>query len=114
MSRYIEVSDAVTENVKVSKEIFKLSQRAEGIWEQLSVGMTSIDETLLQLLSPLEPLKRHADVKSMRLENTGTWLLGPECFRKWCDIKSTDGSERILCCYGIPGPGKTMIRYFPT
>ena len=76
-------------------------------------GLTSIDEQLLQLLSPLEPLKRHADVKAMRLENTGTWLLELECFRTWCDIKSTDqdGSERILCCYGMPGAGKTMIRY---
>jgi len=75
-------------------------------------ALTSIDEQLLQLLSPLKPLKRHADVRSIRLENTGTWLLELECFRKWCDIKATDGSERISCCYGIPGAGKTLIRYY--
>ena len=76
------------------------------------LGLTPIDEQLLQLLSPLEPLKRHADVKSIRLENTGTWILELECFRKWYDMKSTGESRRILCCYGMPGAGKTMIRYF--
>lgn len=97
----------------MSKEILKRSLRAEGIWEQLSVRnarLTSIDDQLLQLLSPLEPLKRHVDVKSIRLENTGTWLLDLECFHKWCDIRSTDTSGRILCCYGMPGSGKTVIR----
>ncbi|RPB25174.1 hypothetical protein L211DRAFT_783598, partial [Terfezia boudieri ATCC MYA-4762] len=66
-------------------------------------------EQLLQLLSPLDPLKRHADVRSMRLENTGTWLLELDSFRKWCDIESIEENERILCCYGTPGTGKTMI-----
>ncbi|KAF8432861.1 hypothetical protein BGX38DRAFT_226934 [Terfezia claveryi] len=96
LSRLNEISDALNENVKVSKEILKRSLRAE-------------DEELLQLLSPLEPLKRHADVKSIRLENSGTWLLELECFRKWRDIGTTDGSGHILCCYGMPGAGKTMI-----
>jgi len=76
-----------------------------------NLGLALIDEQLLQLLSPLEPLKVHVDVKSKRLEDTGTWLLELECFRKWCDIKSTDGSERILCCYGMPGAEKRIIRY---
>ncbi|KAF8421789.1 hypothetical protein EV426DRAFT_188790 [Tirmania nivea] len=97
--RLNEISDTLTENVKVSKELLKRSLDAE-------------DEQLLQLLSPLEPLKRHADVRSIRLENTGTWLLELEYFRKWCDVQSTNGSERILCCYGIPGAGKTLIRYY--
>ena len=98
----------------MSKELLKRSLRAEGISEQLSVrdtGLTLVDEQLLQLLSPLEPLKRHADVKSIRLENTGTWLLELEYFRKWRNIESADGNERIFCCYGMPGAGKTFIRY---
>ena len=85
----------------------------EDNWVRNLVGHSElilIDEQLLQLLSPLEPLKRHVDVKSKWLENTGTWLLELECFRKWSDIKSIDGSARILCCYSIPGAGKTIIR----
>ncbi|KAF8421814.1 ankyrin repeat-containing domain protein [Tirmania nivea] len=95
-SLFNDFSDTLTENFTVSKELYKRSLDAE-------------DEQLLQLLSPLKPLKRHADVKSIRLENTGTWLLELESFRKWCDIQSTKGNERILCCYGIPGAGKTLI-----
>ncbi|KAF8421801.1 hypothetical protein EV426DRAFT_671737, partial [Tirmania nivea] len=80
----------------ISEEILKHSLNAE-------------DEQLLQLLSTLEPLKRHVDVRSIRLKNTGTWLLELEYFRTWCDIQSTSINSRILCCYGIPGAGKTLI-----
>ena len=110
---YIEIAVVPIESVKASEGVLKHSLRAEGISEQLSVRnfrLTLIDEQLLQLLSPLEPLKRHADVKSMRLENTGTWLLKLECFHKWCNVKSTSRGGRILCCYGMPGAGKTLIR----
>ncbi|KAF8421777.1 ankyrin repeat-containing domain protein [Tirmania nivea] len=96
MKPLFQLNDALAENVKVSKEILKCSLDTE-------------DGQLLQLLSTLEPLSRHADIRSIRLENTGTWLLELECFRKWCDIQSTDRSERILCCYGMLGAGKTVI-----
>ena len=60
------------------------------------------------MLTPLEPLKRHQDVKSLRAENTGTWLLKLERFCKWRDDTA---KENVFCCYGIPGAGKTVLWY---
>ncbi|KAF8541995.1 ankyrin repeat-containing domain protein [Trichophaea hybrida] len=65
-------------------------------------------EKLLRWLSPLEPQKRHQDIRQQRLENTGEWLLEMTEFRAW-----RDGQERhksVIVCYGIPGAGKTVIR----
>jgi len=79
--------------------------------------LTVLDEKkilqLLDLLSPLEPQKRHQDVRSTRLKNTGTWLLQHHRFQKWLESDGTGEthSDRILCCYGLPGAGKTVMRY---
>ncbi|KAF8421773.1 hypothetical protein EV426DRAFT_188014 [Tirmania nivea] len=99
---------ATMERIRKSSE--KIAKMENLLIESKEILKCSLDEQLLELLSPLEPLKRHADVQSIRLEDTGTWLLELESFRKWCDIESTNGSERILCCYGMPGAGKTLIR----
>ena len=64
---------------------------------------------LLKILTPLEPLKRHQDVKLPRAKNTGTWLISLESFCEWRDSNS---AEKVFCCYGIPGAGKTMIWYY--
>ena len=64
------------------------------------------------MLSPLEPLKRHEDVKLPRTKNAGSWLLQLESFRKWRDSNSVkEENSRVFCCYGIPGAGKTVIKY---
>ena len=66
---------------------------------------------LLKILTPLEPLKRHQDVKFARTKNTGTWLLSLESFSQWRDSNTTEEGGNVFCCYGIPGAGKTVIRY---
>ena len=79
------------------------------------VRLTSADDRMLELLttlSPLEPLKRHHDVKLPRAEYTGTWLLQLESFCKWQDGNITVDNSSVFCCYGIPGAGKTMIWYW--
>ena len=64
-------------------------------------------QMLKPFLSPLEPTKRHQDIKSNRIENTvGSWLLEDLRFIHWRDGTKTTP----LCCYGIPGAGKTIIR----
>ena len=63
---------------------------------------------LLEILGPLEPLKRHQDVKLPRTRNAGTWLFRLEAFIEW---RGSDTSGRAFCCYGIPGAGKTVIWY---
>lgn len=64
------------------------------------------------MLSPLDPLKRHQDVKLPRSENAGQWLLGLESFKKWQDAcNTTEENGSVFCGYGIPGAGKTVMRW---
>ena len=65
---------------------------------------------LLKILTPLEPLKRHEDVKLPRSKNAGVWLLELESFSTWHGSNAIKNSH-VFCCYGIPGAGKTVIRY---
>ena len=68
---------------------------------------------LLKMLTQLEPLKRHLDVKLPRSKGTGVWILNLESFIEWRDGGSDTIGENghVFCCYGIPGAGKTVIRY---
>jgi len=72
-----------------------------------------VDEESLRIqawLSPLEPNKRHQDVRNRRLDGVGEWVLQRSEFESWCE--SQDGSmNRTLLCCGGPGVGKTYIRY---
>ena len=79
--------------------------------------LTSTDEriqNLLQLLSPLEPLKRHSDIRSIRLEGTGNWLLQNDSFSNWYSGNTSDivhqTTGHVLFCHGMPGAGKTMLK----
>ncbi|KAI5804813.1 hypothetical protein DFH27DRAFT_464459, partial [Peziza echinospora] len=64
-------------------------------------------------LSPLESMKWHQDVRANRIEGTGTWFLDHEYFKRWRDSPMDDPENRILCCYGNPGVGKTVLWLFP-
>ncbi|KAF8462619.1 hypothetical protein BDZ91DRAFT_645314, partial [Kalaharituber pfeilii] len=66
-------------------------------------------EKLLAWLSPLEPQKRHQDIKNSRLENTGKWILQSDQFQEWIKGQSKSESNQVLGCYGEPGVGKTVI-----
>ena len=72
-----------------------------------------IDEESLQIqawLSPLEPHKRHQDVRNRRLDGVGGWVLRRSEFELW--YKGQDRSVNpTLLCYGGQGVGKTYIRY---
>ncbi|RPB22621.1 hypothetical protein L211DRAFT_761327, partial [Terfezia boudieri ATCC MYA-4762] len=62
-------------------------------------------------LTPLEPLKRHQDVKMIRTKNAAAWLLSSESFCNWRDSNTIPVEDciRVFCCFGIPGAGKTVI-----
>ena len=70
---------------------------------------------LLKMLSPLEPRKRHDDIRSTRVEQTGTWLLQLRSFCNWSNNTGTrdlvQQIDPVFCCYGMPGAGKTVLRY---
>ena len=66
---------------------------------------------ILAWLSRLEPNIRHHDVRDLRVEGIGEWLLQTEKFRSWCTATEGSGSDhRVLFCHGGPGVGKTYIR----
>ncbi|RPB19244.1 hypothetical protein L211DRAFT_794594, partial [Terfezia boudieri ATCC MYA-4762] len=66
---------------------------------------------LLEMLSPLDPPKRHQDIQAQRYKGSILWLQEYEHFRVWQDTSICTGntSNRILQCYGIPGAGKTIV-----
>ena len=67
------------------------------------------DVEIMRWLSPLEPNKRHRDVRTARFDGVGDWLLDTDEFRKW--RRSDGGLENaVLFCSGNPGVGKTYLR----
>ena len=66
---------------------------------------------ILSWLSPLEPQKRHHDIRTRRVKEVGDWLLQTEEYQNWFSgtpESKSDGSA--LFCHGGPGVGKTYIR----
>jgi hypothetical protein len=66
------------------------------------------NEEILRWISPLEPSKRHQDVRSLRLHDTCQWMLQHPEFLDW---SSDTPTNRTLCCFGNPGVGKTIVVY---
>ncbi|CCX08248.1 Similar to hypothetical protein AOL_s00075g80 [Arthrobotrys oligospora ATCC 24927]; acc. no. EGX50654 [Pyronema omphalodes CBS 100304] len=66
----------------------------------------SVIRQIMSWISPLEPHKRHQDIRQNRLKGTGIWfLLQPE-FQKWHDSQSVNGGiNSVLECSGMPGAG---------
>ena len=61
---------------------------------------------MLSWMSNFEYQKKHQDVRSRRVSDTGQWLIELPQFKSWC----TDPLiNRTLWCSGIPGAGKTII-----
>jgi hypothetical protein len=78
----------------------------------LSSKVISIAEWRTQLrnfLSPLTPEVRHRDVSDALTPGTGKWFLEGEAFQQW--LTSEAVKERVLCCVGDPGAGKTGLAY---
>ena len=66
---------------------------------------------ILARLSPLEPQRRHYDIRSRRVDEVGNWLLQTEKYRNWSSAIGGGRSDSLaLFCYGGPGVGKTYIR----
>ena len=64
---------------------------------------------IMHRLSPLEPMKRHQDIRTGRLDCVGDWFLETNEFREW--RSSSGGADKaVLFCSGNPGVGKTFLR----
>jgi len=76
----------------------------------INMGTNEESRRIQEWLSPLEPGRRHQDVRNRRLDGVGDWVLQKDEFVSW--RRSRDGSDdRALRCYGGQGVGKTYIRY---
>jgi len=66
---------------------------------------------ILAWLSPLEPQRRHQDIRTRRVDEVGDWLLQIEEYRNWLgDVRGGRSDCSALFCEGGPGVGKTYIR----
>ena len=75
----------------------------------INVGIEEESLRIQEWLSPLQPDKRHQDVKNGRLEGVGEWVLRRSEFESWCGSQEGSANPALLC-YGGQGVGKTYIR----
>ena len=74
----------------------------------INVGRDEESLRIQEWLSPLGPDKKHQDVRKLRLDGVGEWVLRRTEFELW--RKGQEGSaNRTLLCYGGQGVGKTYI-----
>ena len=64
---------------------------------------------IMRWLSPLDPRRRHQDVRTDRFDSVGSWFLETSEFREWRSGES-GADKAVLFCYGNPGVGKTFLR----
>jgi len=76
----------------------------------INVGMDEESLRIQEWLSPLEPHKRHQNVRNRRLDGVGEWVLQRSEFQLWCGSRAGSVNSTLLC-YGGQGVGKTYIRY---
>lgn len=76
----------------------------EGISELHIKEDTKTRQDILEWFSPLNFFKTQQDIFERREEGTGRWLIDTPEFQNW-----TAGSDRTLCCFGIPGAGKSVL-----
>ena len=79
----------------------------------VSNSYTVADEKsqILAWLSPLEPQRRHHDIRTRRVGEVGDCLLQTDEYQNWIGgIRGGKSEGSALFCYGGPGVGKTYIR----
>ena len=81
--------------------------------DNITVAPTDDDESkIMAWLSPLDPQVRHQDIRNLRVDSVGDWLLETNEFRNWYNGGEKGESDHAtLFCYGGPGVGKSYIRY---
>ena len=64
---------------------------------------------IMQWLSPLDPRRRHQDVRADRVNGVGNWFLETNEFWEWRSNESGADKAVLFCC-GDPGVGKTYLK----
>ena len=78
-------------------------------YNNIKVGIDEESLRIHEWLSPLEPHKRHQDVRNRRVDGVGEWVLQRSEFESWRKGRGGLTSRALLCC-GAQGVGKTYIR----
>ena len=76
----------------------------------IKVGTEEESLRIREWLSPLQPHKRHQDVKKSRFDGVGEWVLRRGEFESWYGSQAESVNATLLC-FGGQGVGKTYIRY---
>ncbi|KAL4809416.1 hypothetical protein BDV18DRAFT_157171 [Aspergillus unguis] len=109
----LQVVDAVElENSPGARMIVSELQEIKSVTTKIALNMKHQHEDqdrkeLYQWLSMLNPSARHSENQRTRVEGTGLWLLEDPTFQIWLS-SPLDGTD-LLCCFGDPGAGKTII-----
>ncbi|KAJ7444213.1 ankyrin repeat domain-containing protein [Mycena latifolia] len=86
------------------KQISNQDSTLNTVQEQKDTIDAEKRQKILDWMSPLNFLKRQADVYGTLQPGTGEWLLGEAGFQDW-----ESRSGKVLFCRGIPGAGKTVL-----
>jgi hypothetical protein len=62
-----------------------------------------------EFLSPLKPLTQHRHIFDQLIPGSGQWFINTSTFKQWLISGST--KNRVLCCLGDAGIGKTSLAY---
>lgn len=81
---------------QISKDYLALQKRNDRIGKR---------HRLLASLQTVDYQAKHRTLSGFRHPGTNTWLQTYSMFRSWIDSQSSD----CLCCYGIPGSGKSVL-----
>ena len=88
---------------------FNTDNSVNYVWNNCTVADEKNE--ILAWLSPLQPRRRHEDIRTRRIDEVGDWLLQTEEYRNWCvGTHVAKYDSQALFCYGDPGVGKTYIR----
>ncbi|PMD40956.1 hypothetical protein L207DRAFT_544209 [Hyaloscypha variabilis F] len=93
------------QNVVDEAETCHMIEAAEQRDAQLVLFAEERRRKLLERLSKVDCKCRHRKLKESRHEGTGAWFTSSPEFEQW--MKASYSS--VLCCYGIPGCGKSVL-----
>ncbi|KAI5803562.1 hypothetical protein DFH27DRAFT_52281 [Peziza echinospora] len=93
----------------------RVDNRVDNRYIQTTNNFDGGVNALLKPLSPLESVKRHQAICETRLDTAGTWFTEKIEFLLWRNGPEYHSNpdqlqpSSILCCYGDPGVGKTVL-----
>jgi len=99
------LADAEETTAKLQLAVQDQTQRLEGQRNDRT------KQRILEWIYSGKQHQRHHAIQTLRVKDTGGWLLQRPEFLRWKDgVDSSPGRlSNVLWCYGCPGTGKTML-----